>query len=73
MEIWAEALYNIPDSQNDKFDDTCLVDKIAEKYALEVENDTATEQIEPFNWYFSMDELLRVWNKCKNGKSVGPD
>ena len=68
-----EALYNIPDSQNDKFDDTFLVDKIAEKCALEAENDTATEQTEPFNSYFSMDELLKVCNKCKNGKSVGPD
>ena len=68
-----EALYKIPESQNDKFDDTFLVDKIAEKYALEAENDTATEQTEPFNSYFFMDELLKVCNKCKNGKSVGPD
>ena len=76
LHIWKsefEALYNIPDSQNDKFDETFLVDKIAGKYALVADNDTASEQTEPFNSYFSMDELLKVCNKCKNGKSVGPD
>ena len=68
-----EAWYDIPDSEHDKFDDTFLVDKIADKYALEAENDIATDQSEPFNSYFSIDELLKVCNKSKNGKSVGPD
>ena len=75
LNVWRtdfENLYNLNDQGCTLFDDTFLSSTLAEKERLESLNCDSTEQI----WYnnmFTVEEMDKVCNKLKEGKSTGPD
>ena len=78
LQVWHNEfsyLHNIPDRQNDMFDNDFVAAKLAEKNALESMANHSADADETGNsdTPFSMEELNKVCFKMKNGKSVGPD
>ena len=75
LNVWRtdfENLYNLNDQGCTLFDDTFLSSTLAEKERLESLNCDSIEQI----WYnnmFTVEEMDKVCNKLKEGKSTGPD
>ena len=66
-----ESLYNIPDGDNDVFNEQCLGDILAEKNRLETQS--ASFESADFNEPFTIEELDKVCQRLKNGKALGPD
>ena len=75
-----QGLYNIPDTETDVFDNGFLSEKLHEKNMLETGYHAVDHSDSPtgygydyLNIPFSLEELIKVCGKIKNGKSVGPD
>ena len=69
-----ENLYNMPDDQGTHFDEEFLKNAVLSKNRMESthDNSTGTSHL-AYNQPFSMEEINKVCNKVKRGKSVGPD
>ena len=75
-----QGLYDIPDTETDVFDNGFLLEKLHEKNMLETVYHAVDHSDSPngygydyLNMPFSLEELIKVCGKIKNGKSVGPD